>query len=394
MSWTTAADLRTQLKRWWDRGALLTTLADNHDAFPRRLKLKKPASTEMTDQFPEVQHWIKSLEREAKYYRLVWREVNHRVLGVNKVPAEVWVDSLADALAFIDKRRDAKRFAELKILALERRLAVIPWLQKRPLRALELADDWPRLLDIIAWTARHPHPGLYLRQVDIPGVDSKFIESHRAVLSELFDLVLPPEAIDQSASGVRGFCRRYGFCDKPIRPRFRILDPGLALLHTGTDQDITVTHDTFARLNIPVNTVFMTENEINFLSFPSIEKSLVIFSSGYGFEALAEAQWLRSRRIYYWGDIDTHGFAILDQMRAHFPQAISFLMNRETLQTHQAHWGVEPQQEIRELQRLTSEETALYDDLRENHFGERVRLEQERVGFDWIRKSLEKLGVS
>ena len=393
MTWTTAADLKAQVKRWWDQGALLTTPTEDN-AFPKRLKLKKPTSTELADRFAEVQRWIKNLEREAKYYRLVWREVNHRVLGVNKVPAEIWIDSLDDALAFIDKHRDAKRFAELKELSLESQPAVVPWLQKRPLRALALADDWPRLLDIIAWTARHPRPGLYLRQVDIPGVDSKFIESHRAVLGELFDLALPPEAVDQSATGVRGFCRRYGFCDKPIRPRFRILDPGLALLQTGTDQDITVTHDTFARLDIPVNKVFMTENEINFLSFPSTERSLVIFSSGYGFEALAEAEWLRSRRIYYWGDIDTHGFAILDQMRAHFPRAISFLMNRETLQTHQTHWGVEPQQEIRELPRLTSEETALYDDLRENLFGERVRLEQEKIGFDWLRTSLGKLGIS
>ncbi len=106
-----------------------------------------------------------------------------------------------------------------------------------------MAEDWPRLLDIVAWLRRHPRPGVYLRQVDIPGVHSKFIEAHRSVLAELFDLALPPEALDTSGSGSAGFCRRYGFRDKPLRLRFRLLDPNRPLLPTGTDQDIAVTHE-------------------------------------------------------------------------------------------------------------------------------------------------------
>ncbi len=38
-------------------------------------------------------------------------------------------------------------------------------------------------------------------------------------------------------------------------------------------------------------------------------------------EPLAEASWLKERDLFYWGDIDTHGFAILDQLRGHFPHA-------------------------------------------------------------------------
>jgi hypothetical protein len=264
------------------------------------------------------------------------------------------------------------------------------WLARRPLRALELADDWARLLDIVTWLRDHPRPGIYLRQVDIPGVHSKFIEGHRAVLGELFDLALAPEAIDPTAGGVGGFCRRYGFRDKPERIRFRLLDPGLALLPTGTDQDLTITHDTFARLDPPVKRVFVTENEINFLAFPPLAASLVVFGAGYGFETLASADWLRDREIHYWGDLDTHGFAILDQLRAHLPHAASFLMDRETLLAHRPHWGVEPRSETRDLLRLTAEENALYDDLRRNRLGDRVRLEQEKIGFDWVVEALKK----
>jgi hypothetical protein len=36
-----------------------------------------------------------------------------------------------------------------------------------------------------------------------------------------------------------GFCRRYGFLDKPSRVRFRMLDANVRLLPLETDQDIT-----------------------------------------------------------------------------------------------------------------------------------------------------------
>jgi hypothetical protein len=95
-------------------------------------------------------------------------------------------------------------------------------------------EEWRRLLDIVAWLQRHPRPGVYLRQVDIPGVHSKFIEAQRGVLGELLELALPPAAIDSAAAGVSQFARRYGFRDKPQRIRFRLLDRRHALLRTSS----------------------------------------------------------------------------------------------------------------------------------------------------------------
>ena len=388
MNWTRPGDLRQMVQRLWDRGTLLTGLAGGEAPFPRRLPFKGPTSTELTRNFDAVRLWIALLDRQAKHYRIVWRHVNHRVLGANDLPGEIWIDTLDNALAFVDRRREAERFAAVVAMTQERLPDLTDWLRKRPLRALALADDWPLLLDIVAWMRRHPRSGLYLRQVDIPGIHSKFIEGHRSILTELLDLVLPGEAVNREAGGVSGFCRRYGFLDKPARVRFRILDKALALFPTGTDQDIAVTHDTFAGLDLPADTVFVTENEINFLAFPRAARSMVVFGAGYGFDMLARARWLHDRRLFYWGDIDTHGFAILDQLRGLFPHAQSFLMDRDTLMAHKRLWGHEPRQETRGLPRLDPEEQALYDDLRYNRLGDQLRFEQERVGFDRVRKSV------
>jgi hypothetical protein len=113
---------------------------------------------------------------------------------------------------------------------------------------------------------------------------------------------------------------------------------------------------------------------------------MVIFGAGYGFELIAETAWLHNCTMQYWGDIDTHGFAILDQLRTLFPAAKSFLMDRDTLLAHKLHWGAEPQPNRGELSRLTPEEQLLYDDLRFDRLAVQLRLEQERIGFEWVEK--------
>ncbi|RJF97644.1 Wadjet anti-phage system protein JetD domain-containing protein [Noviherbaspirillum saxi] len=396
MSWTTPADLRAQVKKLWDKGQLLACLIDDEGLFPLRLILKYPGSAELSEHFDAVRIWIADLQHGAKHgarpgYRLVQREVRHRVIGTNALPHEAWIDTLDDALALIGMRREAEQFRALAALTGANQPALLPWLKKRPLRALELAGDWPRLLDIVGWLQANPRPGIYLRQVDLPGMHSKFIEAYRASLSEMLDLALPAEAIDTSVNGAANFARRYGFRDKPVRLRFRLLDPQRALLATGSEQDFTVTHDTFARLDPDASRIFITENEINFLAFPPMADSLVIFGAGYGFDMLAEAAWLHRRAIYYWGDIDTHGFAILDQLRMLFPHVRSFLMDRDTLLAHRQQWIIEPQPTLRDLPRLDDVERMLFDDLRDNRLGRHIRLEQERLRFGWIEEALAGL---
>lgn len=398
MTWTTPADLRAQVQKLWDKGDLLRPSVRGGAMPPRRLRLTVPSSTDLTERFDAVRAWMAALGCNAQpgevlRYRIVLREFRHRVLGACAMPDEAWLDSLNDALALTGKQKEAKRFTTLVQQTREQQPVLLPWLEKRPLNALALAQDWPHLLAVVAWLQAHPRPGIYLRQVDLPGVDSKFIEAHRGVLIELLDLALPQDAMDANATGVGQFCQRYGFKDKPLRIRFRLLDASVAVwargvLPSGAEQDITLTQADFARLALPVERVFFTENEVNFLAFPPLPGSLVVFGAGYGFEMLAGARWLQGCRLYYWGDIDTHGFAILNQLRARLPQVRSLLMDRATLLAHQSQWGEEPQPVLHDLPRLEAGEAALLDDLRSHRLGVRVRLEQERLGFEWVKAAL------
>lgn len=390
MNWTRPADLRAQLQKRWDRGELLSALVTGEPLFPKRLVLKIPTSAEIADHFGEVRSWIAEL-RMTPHCRVQMREFRHRVFGTNEIPYQVWIDSDDDALALIGKRRDAARFSLLVAATYRLQPKLLDWLAKRPLRALELADEWSRFLEIVAWVEAHPRSGMYLRQVDIPGMHSKYIETHRGVLSELLDLVLPPTAIETQATGVSQFAQRYGFLDKPVRIRFRVLDPDLLSGLIG--EDLTLDAESFARLDLAVSHIFITENEINFLAFPQLKDSMVIFGAGYGFEMLSKAEWLLRCRIHYWGDIDTHGFAILDQLRCQFGHVESLLMDRATLQVFEAQWGEEEKPTLRDLPGLNREESALYDDLRDNRIRKNLRLEQERIGFGWVKSAIAACGL-
>lgn len=391
MSWTTPADLRAQVQRLWDRGDLLRAAVTDAVSWPLRLNLKAPSAADLSDRFEAVRDWARTVA-ETPQVRIEWRGWNHRVQGTQRLPAAVWLDTLQHALAFIGKARQAQRFEALWQQTAAAQPTLLVWLSRRPLQALDLADRWRCLLPVVAWLQAHPRPGVYLRQVDVPGVDSKFIEAHRGVLAELLDLALPPEVVETAASGITQFTRRFGFLDKPVRIRFRLLDVALPSL-PGCEglPDITLDAASFSDLALPVERVFITENETNFLAFPPAARAIVVFGAGYGWEALARAAWLQRSQVHYWGDIDTHGFAILDQLRSYFPHVTSFLMDRETLLAHRLHWGEEPEPVQRDLPRLTAHEAEVYDDLRFDRVQPRLRLEQERVGFGWLKARLAGL---
>ena len=391
--WTTTSDLRSQVQRLWDRGVVLTDIARDGDTFPCRLVLKRPSSREIRDGFEAVRQWSASL-RSAQHVRLIMRESRHRLLGSNTLPHEAWVDSAEAAAAIIGKRREVAAFRELLAIVAARQPSLIEWLASKPLRALELRHDWPGLLGIVDWLQANPRSGAYVRQMDVAGVDTKFVERHRGVLQELLDLVLPASAIDPSQSGAAGFVGRYGFKPKPERVRFRILDRDCALLpwrDDGDSQELTLGVEDFAAMDLPVRRVIITENEINYLALPPLDGTIAIFGSGYGFAALAQATWLLRCQVHYWGDIDTHGFAILDQLRGHFDGVDSLLMDLPTFLRFKSLWVNERNPTLRDLLRLSMAEQELYDDLRNDKYGPSLRLEQERIGFGWVCDALAKL---
>lgn len=390
MSWTTPSDLKGQLIKLWERGELLRDMVDACSRFPLRLVLHPPNSIDITEHFEDVRNWASALAN-LPWCDIEYRDLNHRIQGTQRLPAQISVRSIEDAIDCLGRHDEWTQFQQLLEMTRNEHPLLIPWLRKRPLQALALSREWRQLLAVVTWLNEHPQPAIYLRQMDIPSVHSKFVENHRATLSELLDLTLPDHAVKREKTGVQQFAARYGFLEKPGRIRFRLLDPDIEMAPGLTLADITLDTLSFSRLRLPIRGIFITENETNFLAFPQHAKSLVIFGSGYGWDGLAKASWLGSCQIYYWGDIDTHGFAILNQLRHHFSQVQSFLMDRGTLDQHRTFWGSEQTPFHGDLSQLTAPEQELYQAMCSGGIQPNLRLEQEHIGFGWLLKHLHHL---
>jgi hypothetical protein len=391
-TWTTSDDIVGQLRHLWDRGAVLAEVAGGPALFPYRFRLRRPRTAELSGRYDDVRAWIRDLSAVPEI-RIEWQSAGNRSVGRNDVPAQVWIDNLEAACRLLGTTHAVEQFRSIVTETANCQPALCNWLVGHTLEALAVAAWWSDLLAVIAWMRNHPASDFYVRQIDLPRVNTKFVETNRVVLGSMLDAVLPTDSIDLSVTSAAAFARRYRFRVPPATVTLRSLDLDRPVHLASSepidvaDRAITLTTDDFARLD-GVRSVFVTENYINFLAFPNVNDAIVVFGQGFDVGKLAQAPWLHDVPVHYWGDIDTYGFAILDHLRSLLPTVRSMLMDSETLIRHQEQWVVETQPTRRDLPNLTGPEAALYDDLRDNRIGRGVRLEQELIDFAWVLQAL------
>jgi len=377
--WTRPAGVRASIRKKWDSGALLARFAAGQQWEPLGIPVRGPSARQLGEHLAEVQQWAAEWAAAAAGgpLRVEYQPVGGRHFGTNSIPARAWLDSYEDAWALLRVGAEVRRLAGLIEAARGTRL--VPWLTGHPMRALRLADDWDRLLATVGWVERRQAPGMYLRQVDVPGVDTKFIERHKGVLTELLDAQLDPGRVVAEAPDFAG---RYGFLRRPGYVRFRVAGGYRGF------SELSVRPDEFRAVPDGVSRAYVIENEITYLAFPVPDGAMVIFGGGYAVPVLAPLGWLAGLGVVYWGDIDTHGFAILNRLRHHLPHARSMLMDRATLLGHRDHWATEPAPTAAALDRLDQAESAVYADLVSDAYGPSIRLEQERISFAAVEKAV------
>lgn len=388
--WSDARWIREELRRKWDSGRILRALLIEDNLFPLRVPLKRPKSYEVNENFAEISRWIKQLRDHSSQgigfgYELIEKEMVHRQSGRNFLPTHAVIPTMQDALRLLKKEREANKFLELVGIMLADWPVLLEWAGRHPHKVLATGDDWTGILAVLKWFSLNSRCGLYLRQLDIAGIDTKFIEQRKGILTELLNILLPEKEIDYSATS---FEQRFGLRVKQVQVRMRLLDQGQYIQGLS---DLTIPVAQLKDWNPAANRVFITENEINGLCFPNTRSSLVIFGLGYGVDVLRDVTWLNEKEIYYWGDLDTHGFAMLDKVRSFLPQTRSLLMEEKILLKHRDLWSIEDKPFLGQLTRLTSEENRLFYSLQNNTWGKGVRLEQERISFQQVMQSLSAL---
>jgi len=235
---------------------------------------------------------------------------------------------------------------------------------------------------MLKWIQINPRSNLYPRQIPVAGLDSKWLEARKGLITDLM------AALQGDVVGSKDFYARCGLRPLPALVRFRVLDPELRS-RLGKLSDITASAEEVAKLTLRVERIYVVENVQTGLAFPDVDLAVLFMGLGYSVDTLAGISWMKEPQSIYWGDCDTHGFAILSRARSYLPNLQSVMMDEETLLTHRPLWGKEGEQHsARDLPGLTNKEHAVYHGLKDQRWGQKVRLEQERISWAYATRQL------
>jgi hypothetical protein len=389
-------DVQKELKRrfknrhreWLEASREPAQLEDS--AWPLEVNLGIPTENQALKQVEDVRAWVAAWQSWNCVGSLSWSERRWRKLGTQPVPEKLLLSGpgeVAQSIGEADRwDRAQQRYRDL----------IGRWPQlsdKLPRYFAILADyseaDYRRLIDMVAWIEENPASNLYPRQLPVSGLDSKWLEKRKGLLADLVDNVRGKSSSEGDFGG-SDFYGRCGLKAPPLLIRLRILDESLRQ-RVGSLHDISVPWEQLAELYFPANNVFIVENLQTGLAFDDLPGSVVIMQLGYGVEVLGRLPWVAKANCVYWGDLDTHGFAILNRARSYLPELKSVLMDEATLRSHQDLWVEEKDQHAAEtLPLLTDLEQAVYQAIKCNVWGQNVRLEQERIAWDFALKAFQQ----
>jgi hypothetical protein len=353
--------------------------------FPKALRSDKSVSSDFNEMRKELAEVIEhSKDRKGFGYTIVYRQIKTRKHGIQSLPEEISFQIEADFLKYLHKEEEVAQFGNDCSLILSDFSELKEWIIKYPLKVIENHSQWGDLLKVCNYFRANPKPNLYIRELPVR-VHTKYIENNKGILKELLDILIAEHINPNETNFEKRFNLKYA---EPL-VRFRVLDEHIAQAYFSEISDLSITVSQFEKLDLPeIKRVFIVENKTNLLtialSMPEIEKTIVIFGSGYKVENLKKAVWLNNVELLYWGDLDADGFQILSQFRGFFPHVKSILMDQETFDKFSQD-KVEGAASKSTATYLQNSEKKLYDLLKSKNW----RLEQEKIPLEYVKDILD-----
>lgn len=388
-TWAASAFMRSSMTVSMDKEP---TAPSTYEGLPFSIPLHPPTEQQVLADVTAAHAWVETWRACGNADLVAWDTRQWPSVGTQAVPERLTMSSPEDVArvagclptwdALLDRVADAaERWRPSwpashsdtaassvadAVSATARRIVALP------------ASDWNILLAVIDWLAAHPHETPYARQLPIRGIDTKWVERHRALL--------------------KPFCRALSgrdpaFAQPPRCVRTRILDRTIAPRDI---VDLALPVHELDRIVRPARLAIICENLVSTLALPDIPGAVAIHGGGYAVGDLRAVPTLADIPLLYWGDLDTNGFAILNDLRHAFPHAASVMMDEETLERHFDLSVDEPRPNAGRLPYLTAEEAATLAVLRRGDAARgitTIRLEQERIEWAWACDRIIKAAV-
>jgi hypothetical protein len=206
--------------------------------------------------------------------------------------------------------------------------------------------------------------GRPLRLISIEGIDTKFFERNARLVTSLLDVRFDGEV---SRIGLETFLGAFAEVDHWLL----VMDLDGTLLPFRKQR---VRSSELRETMVPGERLLIVENESCQHQLPTVARTIAVLGAGLDL-GWTDASWLGTKKVAYWGDIDTWGLQALSRARKEIGQLDALLMTEEVFDQFADSAVPEPVVADTELPtQLHRDEQTLYERLLRETRG---RLEQE-----------------
>lgn len=375
-----------RLEKHWSDSVLAETRGDADPRWPWTVTLTNLDGQSLNERWSDVWRWILDWNSWAQANGCTLTSTNRRVGGATRpIPTRVGIPDIATAAAATGadwpERLDAARW-RARVLHDEFAETLTSGLLRG---AFTLGDvDFDLARTAAAWFREHSATGLTTRQVPIAGLHAKWLDRNMRIVTSL--------------SGRT----ELGLVTRPSRIHFSYLDGGW-IRQGNRRRDSVALDEPHQPPGYLPQVILITENKDSALFFPEIDDGIVIEGNGNAVIRLAKIPWIVAcPQIFYWGDLDAHGFVILDRLRSTGIDAESILMDQTTLDRYTpyasptfADGSPLPQGVPAPTPFLPNAERSLLERITDPAWEGPRRIEQERIPLDAAHGELvQALGSS
>lgn len=360
------AELKMLFRRQWETGAHREArLLGGSDAWPIVASIGRPKPKVFASDFDAIKRHVDEWRR-VKVGEVVWEAISYRATS-NPVEMPVFwkLRNSTEWVAACDFRSIREDFQSLSVFIEQTDASFHSLL----IRRRSLWNDRP-IGEVIqaARLALELEPlcadNKPLRTLCLQGIDTKFFERNAGLLTALLDVRFDGEV---SRIGLEAFLGAIAGGEHWLL----VTDLDGSLLPFRQQR---VRSSELKDMPLPGTQVLIVENESCKHHLPDAPETIAVLGAGFDLEWI-RGPWLHSKRIGYWGDIDTWGLQFLAAARQSLPHIEALMMTPEIYEQHLAAAVPEPIVAGAEVPATLNDlERALYERILNEPRG---RLEQE-----------------
>ncbi|CAB3809900.1 hypothetical protein LMG28688_07077 [Paraburkholderia caffeinitolerans] len=371
-------DIAARLAKAWQSADVREARLLDPDSWPMRLVIGRPSPKVFAEQTEAVKLHLDKW-RAVEVGSVHWETVSYRAGGLPvdvphrwelRSPSE-WVRATRNATI----ESEYKKLGELvqhvstqfhALMVRQRRLVM-----ERPVHEVIKAADVALALSPGCAEGRP------LRALGVCNIDSKFFERNRALLCQMLDVRF---------DGLVAELGLEAFLGAPEEDeRWLLVVPLAAGILPFHLQRVRASE--LCRLPQGVSHVVIVENEQSLHQLTELPNTVAILGAGLSLDWTRDA-WLASKRVAYWGDMDTWGLKMLAKVREAIPSVTALLMNQDCFDRYAAELAVREPTPVGggRLAGVTESEGVFFEYLLAQ---ERGRLEQEFLPKDLVSAALQ-----